>query len=85
MRLLEDIQNWTWIELALIGWFIAFILHNKVNVPYLIKRALKWKLTKYRAFPDCYSCFTFWTTLLITFDPMAAIAAYLIAIIIEKQ
>jgi hypothetical protein len=85
MKLLGDILCLTWIELALIGWFIAFILHKKLNVPYLIKREFRWSLTKYRTFPDCYSCFTFWITLLVTFDPMSAIAAYLISIIIEKE
>lgn len=84
MKLLEDIQHLTW-NSVLIGWFVAFILHKKLNVPYHIKMLFGWSLTRYRAFPDCYSCFTFWTTLLITFEPMSAIAAYLISIIIEKE
>lgn len=84
MRLFEDIQHWTMTNI-LIGWFVAFLLHKKLNVPYHIKKVFGWSLTRYKAFPDCYSCFTFWITLAITFEPMSAIAAYLISIIIEKE
>ncbi len=84
MRLLEGIQSWT-INDVLIGWFVAFIIHQQFNVAYLIKRAFKMPVTVYRKFPDCYPCFTFWTTLIITFEPMAAILAYLIAILIERK
>ena len=84
MKLLEDIQNWT-INDVLIGWFVAFIVHQQMNIAYRIKRLLKMSVTKYSKFPDCYPCFTFWTTLIITFEPMAAILAYLISIIIDRK
>ena len=84
MKLLNDIQTWT-VNDVLIGWFVAFIVHQQLNIAYRIKRLFKWSITRYRKFPDCYPCFTFWTTLIITFEPISAIAAYLIAVIIDRK
>jgi hypothetical protein len=84
MKLLNVIENWT-LNDVLLGWFVAWMLHKQLNFPYHLKKMLGWSITRYRKFPDCYSCFTFWITLIITFEPMAAIAAYLISIIIEKE
>ena len=70
--------------LALIGWFIAFIIHQEWNYPYYLKNALKLDVSKYYKLIDCYPCQTFWITLLLTFSPLASILAFLVAVIIDK-
>lgn len=84
MKFLEDIQNWTATEI-LIGWFVGFILHQSFNAPYRIKNLLGMSQTRYSKFPDCYPCFTFWITLIVTLSPIAAIGAFLIAQILDRK
>lgn len=49
-----------------IGLFISVFLYNVINVGYWIKRFLNIKISKRVAILDCYSCFSFWTTLALT-------------------
>lgn len=71
-------------NLVLIGWFVAFILHQELNAPLYVKRLLRLRISKYYKVIDCYPCVTIWTTLALTWSPLASIGAYLIAVIIDK-
>lgn len=70
--------------LALLGWFVAFILHQELNYPFYVKKLLKLRVSKYYKLIDCYPCATFWIALLLTFSPTASILAYFGAVIIDK-
>ena len=65
--------------------FATFFIHQKWNVNYYIKRLLKIKLTKSVTLIDCYPCFSFWCTLLITFNPIVAMCVYMVAVIIDRK
>lgn len=74
-----------WIINALIGWFIGFVLHQKLSLPYHFKRVFNIHVTRNIKLLDCYPCFTFWVTIILTFNPLSAILAYLISLIISKK
>ena len=71
--------------LALFGWFVAFLIHQEYNLPYRIKKLLRIVPTHYIKVIDCFPCFAFWVTLLITAQPITAIAVYAFAITTERQ
>ena len=73
------------INSALLGWFLAFIIHQEINIAYRIKKALRIKITKQVKLIDCYPCFTFWTALIVSLDIYPAILAYLIAVILDRR
>lgn len=80
-------KDWTTFNfaLALLGWFIAFLIHQEYNLPYRIKKLLRIVPTNYIKVIDCFPCFAFWVTLLITAQPITAIAVYAFAITTERQ
>jgi len=84
MKLSDVIQNWTWTE-VIWGWFIAFIIHQELNISWRIKQVFKIHATKYVKLLDCYPCFTFWTSLIVTQSITASIISFLIAHIIDKK
>ena len=65
--------------------FSTFFIHQKWNMNYYIKKLLRRKLTKSITLIDCYPCFSFWLTLIITFNPIVAIAVYMAAVIIDRK
>lgn len=72
-------------KLALLGWFIAFIIHKEFNISYRIKRLFKIHPTRYVKLIDCFPCITFWVTLAISLIPLTAIGAYLISIFTDRN
>lgn len=84
MKLLEDTMNWTLNE-VFISWFIAYIIHQEFNIAWRIKRALKYSPTRHIKLIDCYPCFTFWTTLIITQSIMTSIITFLLATYLDKK
>ena len=64
--------------------FVSIILVDVVDVPGKIKKLLKIKAHKRVAGLDCLPCFTFWTSLILTFNPFVAMATYLTAMIINS-
>ena len=71
--------------IALLGWFVAFLIHQEYNLPYRIKKLLRIVPTRYIKVIDCFPCFAFWVTLIITAQPITAIAVYAFAITTERQ
>jgi len=71
-------------QLVLIGWFVSYILHQELNLPYLIRRLFKMSMTKYVKLIDCYPCVSFWITFGLTWSPLASIGVYLIAVLIDR-
>lgn len=65
--------------------FIVYMAHQRFNMPYYIKRLLRLKLTKHYKLIDCFPCVTFWTTLIITFNPLVSVATFLTAVIIDRK
>lgn len=84
MKSLLVIDNWT-ITSALIMWFLTFFIHQKVNIGFYIKRALKFHVTTGIKVLDCYPCFSFWITLFCTFEPLTAIIVFLIATFLDRK
>lgn len=84
MKLFDVIQNWNLTEVFW-GWFVAFIIHQELNVAYLIKKATKVHPTRYIKILDCYPCFTFWTSLIITQSITASIITFLIAQFLDRK
>lgn len=72
------------IELIVLCWFIGFIIHQKFNISYRIKRLFKIKITTEIKVLDCYPCFAFWIALAISFNIYIAISVYLISIFYDK-
>ena len=71
-------------ELILVGWFISYILTHEVNISFRIKNRLNIPPSYYVKWLDCCPCITWWITLAISFEPVTAMAAYLIATLIDK-
>ena len=65
--------------------FATFFFYNKLNGIYYLKRLLKIKLTKKVMPLDCYPCTSFWITLIVTFNPIVAMAVYMTAVIIDRK
>lgn len=71
-------------ELAIISIFVAYILHQEINIGYRLRMLLKLSRTKPYKLLDCYPCFTFWTALAITQNIALTMACYMIAVVIDK-
>lgn len=71
-------------ELAIISIFVAYILHQEINIGYRLRILLKLSRTKPYKLLDCYPCFTFWTVLAITQNIVLTMACYMIAVVIDK-
>jgi hypothetical protein len=84
MKLLDVIQNWTWTD-VFIGWFVGFIIHQELNIAYKIKKLIKVHPTRYIKLIDCYPCFTFWTSLIVTQSLVASIVAFFLATYLDKK
>lgn len=84
MKLLGDILNWNITEVVL-GWFVAFIVHQEINIAYRIKKLIKVHPTRYIKILDCYPCFTFWTSLILTQSIVASIVAFMIAQFLDRK
>ena len=77
-----EIINPTMIVLT---WFAGFMIHQKFNASYRIKRLFKLKVSKEYKLIDCYPCFSFWLALGLSFSPITALTVYMIAIIIDRK
>jgi len=84
MKLLDVIHNWN-LTNVIWGWFVAFIIHQEMNIAYQIKKATKIHPTRYIKVLDCYPCFTFWTSLIVTQSITASIIAFLIAQFLDRK
>lgn len=65
-------------------WFGVFILHYKLNAGYYVRKILRIKQTKPVKIIDCFPCQSFWTSLIITFNPLTAVLVYFMAQSTEK-
>lgn len=81
----------SWIELTfdptwiVICTFISVFLMEKIGLAWRIKLLFGLKISKEYKLIDCLPCVTFWLTLFITFNPISAMSAWLLAIIIERK
>lgn len=82
LNMIKTDLNFTWVVLS---WFISFMLFHKVNIAYYIKRLFKLKQSKFYKLIDCYPCQSFWIALIITFNPIVAIAVYFMAQTIDRK
>lgn len=71
--------------MIVVCWFIGFMIHQKWNASYRIKKLLKLKLSKEYKLIDCYPCFSFWLALLVSLNPITALTVFMIAQIIDRK
>ncbi len=71
--------------MVVLCWFAGFIIHQKFNISYRLKRLFKLKLSKEYKLIDCYPCFSFWLALGLSFNPITALTVYMIAILIDRK
>jgi len=81
--------NWISLELditaALTVWFAVFIINMKFALGYWTRRLLRIKQTKGIKLLDCVPCQSFWIALAVTFNPVVAMAVYLMAVLSVKK
>lgn len=71
--------------------FIAFFLYWEVNISFRIKKALTLSYTRSIKLLDCFPCFTFWTSIIVTVINQnisywyIPLATFLIAKVYEKS
>ena len=70
--------------LAVISIFVAFVLHQEINIGYRLRMLFNLSRTKPYKLLDCYCCFAFWTALAITQDLILTMICYMIAVVIDK-
>jgi hypothetical protein len=70
--------------LAVISIFVAYVLHQEINIGYRLRMLFKLSRTKPYKLLDCYPCFAFWTALAITQDLILTMTCYMIAVVIDK-
>jgi hypothetical protein len=56
---------------------IVLVLIESVNLPMRLKILFNLKLSKRYKLIDCMPCLSFWTSLIITFNPTVAFAVFL--------
>lgn len=83
MKYLTDINYLTASNVILL-WLLTYCLHQKWNIPYYIKKRIGLHVTKRVKLLDCYPCFSFWITLICTFEPLTAIVVFFIATVLDK-
>ena len=69
---------------VILSLFIAFILHHELNIGYYIRKALKLRISQPIKPLDCFPCFTFWLTILITLILNGEIYLPMLTFIIAK-
>ena len=84
-NLLSTPFEWHHFNLALLAWFISFILSEKLGLSYRLKVMFGIKPTKQIKPLDCYPCFSFWFALLFSLNLYIAIIVYFVAFKIDQE
>lgn len=82
-------MNWISLELEVVTvltiWFAVYIVNMKFALGYWMRWLFRIKQTKGIKLLDCLPCQSFWVALAVTFNPVVAMAVYLMAVLSEKK